>query len=76
MKKFVDLQLTASPPPTHTNTGSFNRLKKMTRTSVIRGGNSKIVFFDFSKKYAESQKVFKTKHLFFMENTMEYYLSE
>jgi len=35
------------------------RLKKMLGTNGIRGGGkSKIDFFDFSKKYAESKKVF------------------
>ena len=38
------------------------RLKKMVGTSVIRG-DSKIVFSILAKKYAESQKVFKTKKI-------------
>jgi len=37
----------------------LSRLKKMLGTNGIRGGGkSKIDFFDFSKKYAESKKVF------------------
>ena len=66
MKKFVDLQLTASPPPTHTNTGSFNRLKKMTRTSVIRGGGTQKSFFSILAKNMQNRKKFSKQSIYFL----------
>ena len=38
---------------------------------MIRGGISKIVFFDSSKKYAESEKVSETKKFLFLFRTFE-----